>query len=233
LVKVGDFGFSTTTPKDNPLNTFCGSPPYAAPELFRDENYVGIYVDIWALGIMCYFMVTGVMPFRAETVGKLKKCILDGAYYLPDFLSDHCRDLIRNILRPVPSDRFSMEEIRRSKWLEMEVFPEADLKYSLSPPSNEQKCTEDEREALQILNELGISSEVISKGQDRRESITGSYRIILHRVQKKRAELTRKSSTMTTLSHYNNRPRDLRNSRKQEMENDKREQPKSKFCSIL
>lgn len=233
LVKVGDFGFSTTTAKDNPLNTFCGSPPYAAPELFRDENYVGIYVDIWALGIMCYFMVTGVMPFRAETVGKLKKCILDGAYYLPDFLSDQCRDLIRNILRPVPSDRFSMEEVRRSKWLELEVFPEADPKYSLSPPANEQKCTEDEKEALQILGELGITSEIIAKGQDRRESITGSYRIILHRVQKKRAELVRKSSTMTTLSHYNNRPKDLRNSRKQDLEGEKREQPKSKFCSIL
>lgn len=182
---------------------------------------------------MCYFMVTGVMPFRAETVGKLKKCILDGTYYLPDFLSEHCRDLIRNILRPVPSDRFAMEEMRRSKWLESEVFPEADAKYSLSPPSDGQKCTDDEKEALQVLGELGVTTEVIARGQDRRESITGSYRIILHRVQKRKAELVRKSSTMTTFSHYNNRPRDLRQSRKPEELDKDKQQPKSKFCTIL
>uniref|UniRef100_A0A4W6CJY4 non-specific serine/threonine protein kinase n=1 Tax=Lates calcarifer TaxID=8187 RepID=A0A4W6CJY4_LATCA len=46
-VKVGDFGFSTLSRRDETLNTFCGSPPYAAPELFRDEHYVGSVYEMW------------------------------------------------------------------------------------------------------------------------------------------------------------------------------------------
>ncbi|XP_069631203.1 LOW QUALITY PROTEIN: serine/threonine-protein kinase NIM1-like [Haliaeetus albicilla] len=51
------FGFSKV--RDETLNTFCGSPPYAAPELFQGENHVGIYTAIWALPhLLCISQVT-------------------------------------------------------------------------------------------------------------------------------------------------------------------------------
>lgn len=95
-VKLGDFGFSTKLLKgpDEHLNTFCGSPPYAAPELFRDQHYIGRCVDTWALGILLYFIMTGSMPFRANTVVKLKDCILHGRYEIPSFLSQSCTRII-------------------------------------------------------------------------------------------------------------------------------------------
>lgn len=116
MVKIGDFGFSISATSQNQLNTYCGSPPYAAPELFRDDNYIGIFVDIWALGVLLFFMVTGVMPFRADTVGKLKRIILNGEYVVPNHVSDACQLLIRGVLKLMPSDRFSVKEIIDSAW---------------------------------------------------------------------------------------------------------------------
>ena len=43
-------------------------------------------------------MLTGGMPFRAENVSKLKKCILEGTYAIPPFVSEHAANLIRAIL---------------------------------------------------------------------------------------------------------------------------------------
>nr|XP_019958250.1 PREDICTED: serine/threonine-protein kinase NIM1 [Paralichthys olivaceus] len=192
-VKVGDFGFSTLSRRDETLNTFCGSPPYAAPELFRDEHYVGIFVDIWALGVMLFFMMTGTMPFRAETVAKLKRCILEGAYILPSWVSEPCQRLIRGILQPVPSDRCTVEQMIGCEWLLPVDFPQSMEPFKLDPSylaeSDPPELGEEEMEVKAALETLGITSEHIlnNQGKDCRSSITGVYRILLHRAHKRRA----------------------------------------------
>ena len=42
-----DFGFSNLFSADSKLKTWCGSPPYAAPELFEGKEYDAPKVDIW------------------------------------------------------------------------------------------------------------------------------------------------------------------------------------------
>ncbi|GAU90266.1 hypothetical protein RvY_02706-2 [Ramazzottius varieornatus] len=186
-IKVGDFGFSTISLQGQALTTFCGSPPYAAPELFRDESYEGRPVDVWAMGIMLYFMVTGMLPFRGETVGKLKKAILEGVYLTPTYLSPHCMELITALLRPVASDRPSVHAMRRFPWLQGASYPEPLKPFTLNPDDiMHDNVPSEEKQARKVLKELGITRDVIQKsmGKQSRSSITGTYRIVLHRIQK-------------------------------------------------
>lgn len=97
-MKLGDFGFSTqVTGPQHFLNTFCGSPPYSSPELFNDDQYVGGPCDIWALGVLLFFILIGNMPFSAPSVPQLRSSILKGEYRLPGHFTPQCIKLIRKL----------------------------------------------------------------------------------------------------------------------------------------
>lgn len=66
--------------------------------VFSDDHYIGEPVDVWALGVLLYFMVIGNMPFRAPTVPALRSAVLKGDFSLPATLSLPCLRLIRKLL---------------------------------------------------------------------------------------------------------------------------------------
>lgn len=194
-VKVADFGFSTRVSNRNDiLDTFCGSPPYAAPELFRDECYLGPPVDVWAMGVMLFFMVTGTMPFRAETMGKLRRSIIDGTYTIPPWVPGPCQRLIKGIIKPVPAERYAVDQMMGCDWLLPVEFPWSFVPPELGGPlqtllESEQGDLEDEEEEVRSsLEELGFTAEHLQNNQlkDCRSPVTGVYRILLHQAQKKR-----------------------------------------------
>uniref|UniRef100_A0A182YH02 non-specific serine/threonine protein kinase n=3 Tax=Anopheles stephensi TaxID=30069 RepID=A0A182YH02_ANOST len=117
-IKLADFGFSTQLVNGpwQHLDTFCGSPPYAAPELFSDDHYIGGPVDIWALGILLYFMLEGCMPFKAPTVPLLRTAVLKGEFVISTSLSVPCCRVIQRILVHTPSRRPTIEQLLDCQW---------------------------------------------------------------------------------------------------------------------
>ena len=83
----------------------------------EDEHYKGAPVDIWSLGILLYFLVTGTLPFKSITFSSLKQSILEGVFIIPNFISHNCQNLLRNILKRNPSRRYTIQQIASSYWL--------------------------------------------------------------------------------------------------------------------
>jgi len=71
-VKLIDFGFSIVIAENQKLNVFCGTPSYMAPEIVNKQEY-DFGVDIWALGVLFYKIVTGNFPFRGIFVKNIAR----------------------------------------------------------------------------------------------------------------------------------------------------------------
>lgn len=116
-IKLADFGFSNYYTPGGPLSTWCGSPPYAAPELFEGKQYDGPKADIWSLGVILYVLVSGSLPFDGQTLQDLRSRVVSCQYRIPFFLSQECEHLIRGLLVMDPSRRLSLDQISKHKWL--------------------------------------------------------------------------------------------------------------------
>ncbi|XP_045148609.1 MAP/microtubule affinity-regulating kinase 4 [Echinops telfairi] len=131
-IKIADFGFSNEFTLGSKLDTFCGSPPYAAPELFQGKKYDGPEVDIWSLGVILYTLVSGSLPFDGHNLKELRERVLRGKYRVPFYMSTDCESILRRFLVLNPAKRCTLEQIMEDKWINIGYEGE-ELKPYLEP----------------------------------------------------------------------------------------------------
>ena len=114
-VKLVDFGMASREHHEG-LQTSCGSPHYAPPEIAMGQKYRGAQADIWSCGIVLYVMLVGQLPFGTaytvpEEVRQVLSEVIKGEIELPQELSDDAADLICRMLEHFPHNRISINDI--------------------------------------------------------------------------------------------------------------------------
>uniref|UniRef100_A0ACD5TTV1 Uncharacterized protein n=1 Tax=Avena sativa TaxID=4498 RepID=A0ACD5TTV1_AVESA len=120
-LKIGDFGFARSLMHENLAATFCGSPYYMAPEIWRGDKY-DAKADLWSVGVILFQLVTGELPFLGENRVQLREKVLssNGLSFPPDMEADlhpDFIDLCRRLICLDPAERMPFEEFFNHKFL--------------------------------------------------------------------------------------------------------------------
>ncbi|XP_035674083.1 serine/threonine-protein kinase SIK2-like isoform X1 [Branchiostoma floridae] len=184
-IKIADFGFSNYFTPGQPLMTWCGSPPYAAPEVFEGQKYYGPELDVWSLGVVLYVLVCGALPFNADTLPALRERVLAGRFRIPYFMSSECEQLIRRMLVLDPSKRYSIEQIKNHKWmLEDGQVPRRPLSSPL-PQVEDCGLGQYNEQVIRLMHTLGINPQKTRESLDSKayDHFAAIYHLLVDRLK--------------------------------------------------
>lgn len=117
-LKLIDFGLCTQQKvESDEVDTCCGSPAYAAPELIEGKQGVGSEADVWSMGVLLYTLLCGCLPFEDDDTSFLYKKIQSGKYDVPDFLSEESASLIQKLLQLDTNHRATIEDLMEDAWV--------------------------------------------------------------------------------------------------------------------
>ncbi|XP_072220968.1 MAP/microtubule affinity-regulating kinase 3a isoform X12 [Leuresthes tenuis] len=173
-IKIADFGFSNEFTMGNKLDTFCGSPPYAAPELFQGKKYDGPEVDVWSLGVILYTLVSGSLPFDGQNLKELRERVLRGKYRIPFYMSTDCENLLKRFLVLNPAKRGTLEQIMKDRWINA-GFEEDELK-----PYTEPELDITDQKRIDVMVGMGYNLDDIqdSLAKMKYDEITATYLLL-------------------------------------------------------
>ncbi len=152
-VKLCDFGVSRKMSKGKKIYEHIGTPAYLAPEIIKEKGYSGFQADIWSLGIMTYISITGLVPFKGESLDELNHNILHKKFQIPYeicHLSPNFRIAIKGMLDKNPQKRMILEDLADLFNFELEL-PQERTKHQIDPSR------------VKRIMELGFSKETVLK----------------------------------------------------------------------
>ncbi|XP_020829521.1 serine/threonine-protein kinase SIK1 isoform X2 [Phascolarctos cinereus] len=156
-IKLADFGFGNFYKSGEPLSTWCGSPPYAAPEVFEGKEYEGPHLDIWSLGVVLYVLVCGSLPFDGPNLPTLRQRVLEGRFRIPFYMSQDCETLIRRMLVVDPTKRITIAQIKHHKWMQADPSLQQNPPLSFSIQNYSSNLGDYNEQVLGIMQTLGIN----------------------------------------------------------------------------
>ncbi len=182
-LKLIDFGLCAR-PKGGMsavLETCCGSPAYAAPELVTGQNYLGSEADIWSMGVLLYALLCGFLPFDDENISTLYRKIQSGVYEKPSWLSAGSIALLDCMLQTDPKRRITVSQLLSHPWL-MDGY-DRPVKWQ-----SKHHASELDMEAVEVLADVRLTSpkEIAEqlRSWDYSSQVTATYFILIERKQR-------------------------------------------------
>jgi len=116
-IKVADFGMASLQLENSLLETSCGSPHYASPEVVRGEKYDGRRADVWSCGVILYALLVGALPFDDDNLRHLLEKVKRGVFHIPHFVPNECQQLLRAMIEVDAEKRITLQEVLRHPWV--------------------------------------------------------------------------------------------------------------------
>ncbi|XDV52598.1 hypothetical protein PO909_021313 [Leuciscus waleckii] len=101
---------------DSLLETSCGSPHYACPEVIRGEKYDGRKADVWSCGVILFALLVGALPFDDDNLRNLLEKVKLGVFHMPHFIPPDCQNLLRGMIEVEAGKRLPLELIQKHTW---------------------------------------------------------------------------------------------------------------------
>jgi len=123
LLKISDFGLANVMPSNKVLDTHCGTPQYASPELLTQHaSYVGSETDMWSCGVVLFALLCAKLPFADSDLPKLVSLILACRFEIPKDvkLSPDCLSVLFSLLQEKGKNRLSAVQSLSHKWLQLQ-----------------------------------------------------------------------------------------------------------------
>ncbi|XP_072549478.1 serine/threonine-protein kinase BRSK1 isoform X1 [Salminus brasiliensis] len=115
-IRIADFGMASLQVGDSLLETSCGSPHYACPEVIRGEKYDGRRADVWSCGVILFALLVGALPFDHDNLRQLLEKVKSGVFHMPHFIPPDCQALLRGMIEVNPEKRLTLEAIQKHAW---------------------------------------------------------------------------------------------------------------------